>query len=150
MKIREATTSDASSIYNLNKECLPIYYSLIEHLILILTPGYLVIVAERDNGEIIGYMIGQYEKDNFHICSIGVTNKYRRKGIGKLLIDYLVINSNSDYKSITLNVHDENESGINFYKKNGFQVEKFLKDYYGDSLDSASRSAFLLRKRLEV
>ena len=150
MKIRQATISDASSIYELNKECLPIYFSLLEHISLILAPFFLVIVAERNNGEIIGYMIGQYETDNFHIYSIGVSNKYRRKGIGKMLIDYLVTNHNNDYKSITLNVHDLNESGINFYKKNGFQIEKTLKNYYDGNLKSTSQNALFMRKIVKV
>lgn len=145
MKIRLATIYDVNEIQKLNKECLPIYYSYVEHILYIMNSANLVILAEEDK-QIIGYLIGEYSTNNFHIFSIGVTEKYRSRGVGKLLIDYLVQNSNKRYDNITLNVHDLNEKGIRFYKKNKFQIVKHLKNYYNGELTSPSQSAYEMKR----
>ncbi len=148
MIIRQATIFDATNLTNLNKECLPIYYSYLQQISYILSPYNLVIVVEHKNN-LIGYIIGEYNKDNnFHILSIGVKEKYRRKGIGKHMIDYIVNNVKSCCNNITLYVHDMNEKGINFYKKNGFRDIEYIKDYYKGALsnDISSYGAYIMKK----
>lgn len=150
MKIRLAQVDDINDIYNLNKECLPIYYSHLEHLLFLMSNTNLVLMATKDN-QAIGYLIGEYrlESKNFHIFSIGTSEKYRSQGVGKLLINYLVENSNHKYNNITLNVHDLNERGIRFYLKNKFNIVEHLKNYYGNQLQSPSQSAYEMKRIIE-
>lgn len=145
MIIRQATIFDATSLLNLNKECLPIHYSYIQHISYIMSPYNFVIVVERKNN-LIGYTIGEYNDNNFHILSIGVKEKYRRKGIGNHMIDYIANNIKSCCNNITLHVHDLNEKGINFYKKNGFNAIEYIKDYYKGSFESSSYGAYIMKK----
>ena len=144
--IRQATIFDIPNLAELNKECLPIYYDYFQHLSFIMSSSNLVLVVEhKRKQQLIGYLIGEYNynnTNNFHILSIGVLEKYRSKGIGKKLIDNININN------ITLYVHDLNEKGINFYKKNGFTITKYMKDYYKGMFDSLSYGAYLMTKTI--
>ena len=149
MKIRVAQVDDINDIYNLNKECLPIYYSYFEHLLYLMSATNLVLVAVTPENNITGYLIGEYrqENSNFHIFSIGTSEKYRSQGIGKMLINYLVTKSIiKNCNNITLNVHDLNERGISFYKKNKFNIINRLENYYGGQLESKSQSAYEMKR----
>lgn len=145
-KIRKATMSDIQSIYDLNKQCLPIYYSYLEHAMLLLSSSYLVLVAERKS-KIIGYMIGEFNESdrNFHILSIGVDNKFRSKGIGTFFIKELINFIKKKYDNVTLIVHVENTKGIQFYEKNGFNKIEHLVDYYKGNLKANSQDALKMK-----
>ena len=147
--IREATILDIYNLEKLNKECLPIAYSKLQDLEFILSPYNLCLVAE-EKGQLIGFLIGQYNTNNFHILSIGVKEKYRSRGIGKYMIDILVNNPkySKHYNNITLHVHDLNDKGIKFYKKNNFVINKYYKNYYNGILDSKSQGAYLMKKNI--
>jgi ribosomal protein S18 acetylase RimI-like enzyme len=148
INIRVASAFDTGSIFELNKKCLPIYYTLLEHVLYTMSTTNLVLVAENKNKEIVGYLIGEYKKNNFHIGSIGTSKKHRSKGIGKMFIDYLINNHNeyNKYTDITLNVHDLNDKGIRFYKKNKFNIIERLNNYYGGQLKSVSQSAYFMKR----
>ncbi|ARF09946.1 acetyltransferase GNAT family protein [Indivirus ILV1] len=145
MIIRQATIFDVYDLAKLNQECLPIYYSYIQHLSNILSFYYFVIVVEHNN-ILIGYLIGEYDNNNFNILSIGVQEKYRSKGIGKKLIGYILEFVKTSCNYITLHVHDLNKNGINFYKKNGFTIKKYIKNYYEGSFESPSYGAYYMEK----
>ena len=150
--IRKAIIYDTTSISELNKKCLPIYYSYVEYLLLITSPTYLVLVAEINN-EIIGYMVGEFHSSNknFHILSIGVDDKVRSKGIGTYLINKLIIDiKEKKYDNITLFVHDENEKAIKFYIKNDFVKIEHLPNYYEGSLKAKSQGAVKMRKLFTI
>ena len=145
INIRQAGISDIIDLTNLNKECLPIYYNYLQHLSFIMSSNNLVIIAEIKN-KIIGYLIGEYNSNNnFHILSFGISEKYRSKGIGRKIINYIENNKKS-CNNITLYVHDLNEKGINFYKKNGFNNTKYIKDYYKGALPNLSQGAYHMVK----
>ncbi|MCJ7636385.1 MAG: GNAT family N-acetyltransferase [Nitrososphaeraceae archaeon] len=144
MIIRQANCLDVSTLTELNKECLPVYYSQFQHLYNILSPYHLVLVVEAKN-KLIGYLIGEHNDKNFHILSIGVQEKYRSKGIGKHLLDYLT-NNLPDCNNITLYVHDINDKGINFYIKNNFKKVEHIKNYYEGSFESPSYGAYLMKR----
>lgn len=68
--------------------------------------------------EVIGYLIGCRFCDRIDIIRVGVTQEYRRKGVGKLLLDHIL----TDSKKLLLMVRDTNISAIELYKKYGFVV----------------------------
>ena len=146
--IRKAENNDIDSIHSLNKESLPLYYSNLEYLIMFLSSSYMITVTEI-NKKVIAYMIGRYESDaNFHILSIAVDSNYRSQGIGKKLLDDLVIKIINKYNSITLYVHTENVKAINFYERNGFIIVETRINYYNGSLKAQSQNAYKMRKNL--
>ena len=50
---------------------------------------YIILIAELNN-IIIGYLVGELSKENFHILSFGVDNLHRNKGIGAVIIKKLI------------------------------------------------------------
>lgn len=81
------------------------------------------------------------EKNQKHVGILGLTvaRKYRRMGIGKLMMKLLLQEARKnlpDLKMITLNVFGENCIAINLYKKFGFKQYGVLPNgtYYRDKL----------------
>lgn len=138
INIRIAGLNDISTIYELNKSCLPIYYSYFDYAFMLLSPGNLVLLAEYNNIA-SGYLVGEYNSssNSFHILSFGVHTSVRNKGIGRKLIEFLIIQIRKiKYSEITLNVHVENVGGIAFYEKLNFRKMKLLKNYYKGALSN--------------
>ena len=137
VETRIANMNDVNTLHELNKACLPIYYSKLEYIyMLFMTNNYLTLLSTY-NGLICGYLVAEYnDKKNVHILTFGVCENYRQKGIGRKLIDSLVLHVKDRYNEITLHVHVENIGGIEFYKKMGFSKTKNLKNYYNGSLNN--------------
>lgn len=149
ISIRRGDIQDVYNISELNKKCLPIYYSQMECFMTILSLKYIVLVAEMNN-KLVGYMIGELnpDKKNYHIMSIGVDEIYRSIGIGSLLLTYVTNIIKKECNNITLYVHTENTKGVQFYEKNGFDNIETLKDYYAGSLKSKSQDAYKMKKNI--
>ena len=74
------------------------------------------------NMDIIGFCFVEIMETRYHIISLALKKKYRRKGIGTKLINFLSFFVKNLGKKLTLYVHCENLEAINFYKKNGFNI----------------------------
>jgi len=148
--IRIAGVNDTGKLYEINKICLPIYYSYLDYVLMLISSSYLILIAEDDNNT-IGYLVGEYNNNNnFHILSFGVHPSFRNKGIGRKLIDFLVNKiKNQKYTEITLNVHVDNIGGIAFYEKLNFKAVKLLKNYYQGALsDAKSYDGYRMKKNI--
>lgn len=96
---------------------------------LISSDKILLLVAEK-NGEVVGCCFGEIRKkeewaaNKFHgyIQMLFVEEKYRTKGIGRLLIDKIMKwLKEKNIKDIRLRVYDKNTKAIDFYKSLGFK-----------------------------
>lgn len=76
-------------------------------------PDSSIYVYYADN-QIVGFA-GLYEQ---YIAGIFITDNYRNKGIGKLLLERL----KSDYNGLNLHVYEKNEGAIRFYTKHQFEI----------------------------
>ena len=85
--------------------------------------------------EIIGYNIVTFVEREFEIIRLAVAHKYQSKGFGNALLSFLLdqIPNNS---SVFLDVKKSNTSGINPYKKNGFDIINIRYNYYQDGSDT--------------
>lgn len=94
------------------------------------------LVAQKDN-LIVGYIIFWVRFENEgHIISLAVDKKYRRRGIGTmLLISAIQIFKRYGIKDIKLEVRITNRGAREFYKNIGFREEKVIKNYYEDGED---------------
>lgn len=108
--------------------------------------GNLILIAENEV-EIIGDLlfIRGKKKRNSHTgeLAIGVQEPYRGKGIGRQLLQSLVIwaKGQKSIKKLCLQVIEGNDPAIGLYKKVGFQEEgrlknqvMFSKDKYADMI----------------
>lgn len=150
IETRIANMNDVHVLHELNKACLPIYYSKLEYIyMLFMSNNYLSLLSSY-NGIICGYLVAEYNYNkNVHILTFGVCENHRKKGIGRKLIQELVNHIKDNYNEITLHVHVENTGGIEFYKKMGFSKSKVLKNYYNGSLTNAkAQDAFRMIRYL--
>jgi len=82
------------------------------------------------NHKIVGYFILICYKKTIRIYSVAVLSKYRNKGIGSKILDFIVkFGKFLKKERIILEVRISNKS-IRFYKKFGFKIKKLLKNYY--------------------
>lgn len=92
------------------------------------------LVVEIDN-KIVGYIMTTIIYDECEILKIIVEQKYRRQGVGELLlkniIDYCKGNSVS---KIFLEVRSQNVVAKNLYQKIGFEKAGIRDNYYGDDV----------------
>ena len=85
------------------------------------------------NSESIGFLEYSLIYDRIEIDNIEVDFKYRKRGIGTKLMNYLIeIAIRNNVVNITLEVRVSNEAARYLYKKFGFMEVAVRKYYYGD------------------
>jgi len=130
MEIRSATPNDVPYIFDLIKE-LALYEKAPEqvtnskenlHYDLFVAPICEAIVAEEDE-EILGFALyytsySTWKGRCLYLEDFYVKEKYRKRGIGKLLFDEVVrIAKEKKVKRMDWQVLEWNEPGLEFYKK---------------------------------
>lgn len=102
------------------------------------------LVAEQD-GLVVGYVGSQSVLDSADMMNIAVAPSYRRKGIGRALInalaDHLV---SKGIRFLLLEVRVSNTSAISLYKSLGFEQVGKRPRYYNNPREDA----LILRKEL--
>jgi ribosomal-protein-alanine N-acetyltransferase len=87
-----------------------------------------VCLSYFDNDVLCGYLIAQDLLDYYDLLKIYVLPQYRKKGIGRELIDNL-------NKKILLEVREKSPA-ITFYEKMGFSMINIRKNYYSDGTNA--------------
>ena len=155
MNYRKAKLADLQKIFKCGIQNIPVYYSISSLSEIIRSPDYITFVAETKTKFLTGFIIGRFNNSkDFRITSLAVAETHRRRGIATRLIMHLKMHLTkfkSSVKSLTLHVHTENTGAIELYKKMGFKVLKFKKDYYfglrtktQDAYKIQTRSSFFL------
>ena len=96
------------------------------------------IVAEEDDGKIVGYVGAWYILDEAHITNVAVHKDFRGKKIGNGLIEALIDMCDRDkMASITLEVRAGNFVAQGLYKKYDFLAGGVRKEYYTNNKEDA-------------
>ncbi|MCS7108753.1 MAG: ribosomal protein S18-alanine N-acetyltransferase [Sulfolobales archaeon] len=152
--IREATENDIQKVIEVNLIALPEHYTQDFWLDHLRAWGKAFLVAEVDN-KVVGYVMCRVESGiGFlrrgliklgHVVSIAVLPEYRRKGIGRRIMEESIKRLKEYYNvsEIYLEVRVSNVPAINLYEKLGFRKVKTIKYYYLDGED-----AFVMAKTL--
>lgn len=86
-----------------------------------------------EDDQLVGYLDYSFIYDRIEIDNFFVAESFRRKGIGKKILSYLVVIAiNLHVVNITLEVRESNEVARELYKKFGFREVALRKFYYGD------------------
>ncbi len=97
--------------------------------------AYYVVGVEAE--EVVCY--GGFHKvlDEAQMANIAVKEKYRGKGLGKMLVKKLLELAKSiGVKSVTLEVRADNAVGIRLYESFGFRTEGVRRKYYENEHDA--------------
>ena len=92
-----------------------------------------------EHGErVVGFMIYELHKTRLHILNFAVSDEFRRRGVGRQMIEKLVSKLSSQRRTrITLEVRETNLSAQLFFKQAGFRAVTVLRAYYEDSPEDA-------------
>lgn len=92
-----------------------------------LNKPYNYIYGYYENDKLLGFIHITLAIDEADIVNIVVDNYYRKKGIGKKLIEYTIKEHN--LKALNLEVRQSNDA-VNFYLKMGFKTLRTIPNYY--------------------
>ena len=121
-KIKDILNSEFDDFWNYN-----VFKSELENE----NSKYIVAII---NNEIVGFAGIWIAIDEAHITNIVTKKPYRNQGIGKILLDNLIILSESlNLNSITLEVRESNIPAIKLYEKFDFKNLGIRKNYYENS-----------------
>lgn len=96
-----------------------------------------IIVAESEDGAVLGYAGLQTVLDEGYITNVAVDNTYRRQGIADELIAAFVRFGQAKLAFLTLEVRASNAPAIALYAKHGFVEVGRRKNYYDDPKEDA-------------
>lgn len=96
-----------------------------------------IIVAEGEDGTVIGYAGLQTVLDEGYINNVAVDGKYRRQGVADELIAAFVRFGQAKLAFLTLEVRASNAPAIALYAKHGFAEVGRRKNYYDDPKEDA-------------
>lgn len=96
-----------------------------------------VIVAEGENGTVLGYAGVNTVLDEGYINNVAVRSQYRRMGVADALLGTFIRFAEEHLAFLTLEVRASNDKAISLYTKNGFVQEGRRKDYYKDPKEDA-------------
>ena len=95
------------------------------------------IVAEED-GHIAGYAGTWLVINEAHVTNVAVSGLHRRKGIGRLLMEKLMMLArDSGMDSMTLEVRVTNAAARHLYQQMGFVEAGIRKNYYSETKEDA-------------
>ena len=145
--IRRAELSDLISVMEINLKTLPEHYSDYFYESLLAEIPEAFIVAEI-GGKQVGYIMckTEYGFSNFkklgfvkkgHVVSIAVLDDYRKRGIGRVLVEESVKGVKSrKCDEFYLEVRCSNNDAVRLYEKLGFVIRQQLNTYYRDGEDA--------------
>ena len=96
---------------------------------------FMCFLSAKDNKKVLGYIGAYVINGELEILNFVVDGLHQRTGLGTLLFNEL-LNRYPDAKTVVLEVREQNEKGINFYKKNNFNVISKRKHYYKNGEDA--------------
>ena len=99
------------------------------------------------NNEVIAFCLIEYlyEKDTIEIDILCVKREFKGNHLGKSLLSYCINYCNElDFKNYALHVSTTNTPAFNLYKKLGFVIKYFIKNYYNDEKPEDSDAYFMI------
>jgi [ribosomal protein S18]-alanine N-acetyltransferase len=141
-RLRDFEPADFDFLYQIDQSCFPpgISYSRHELAYYMNLRGTFTLVAETtgERLEIAGFIVGQKNlKGMGHIITIDTVTKFRRHGLGSILMHAAEDRLRSTgCHAVILEVAVDNASAIAFYKRLGYFVLKTIPRYYHDRLDA--------------
>ena len=95
------------------------------------------IVAEDENGHVLGYAGLHVILDEGYIDNVAVRPDCRRQGIADRLLQVFCRFGEANLSFLTLEVRASNSAAIALYEKHGFREAGRRKDYYSDPQEDA-------------
>lgn len=136
-KINKMTIEDLESIKNILASDFDNFWSFDVLEAELECDNSYVIVAKNTDNTIIGFAGLKTILDEADIMNIVVKKDFRHNGIGSILLENLInYSKNTNMKTITLEVNENNLSAIRLYDKFSFDKLGIRKKYYNGESDA--------------
>lgn len=97
-----------------------------------------IICIEEDSGIVVGFLIFRLFVDFIEIINIAVRKKYRMKGVGREMMDYLYDSAKrKNIGEVYLEVRESNFVARKFYNQCDFSIVSKRNFYYKNPLEHA-------------
>lgn len=134
--LRLATEIDLPAILTIEQASFPLPWKEEAFRSELRNPCSQLWVAE-DGTHIIGYACAWFILDEGQIVNVAVLPHYRRYGIGKTLIQYLIQEAKiRGVNTLSLEVRKSNHAALKLYKSFGFHMVTVRKQYYENNEDA--------------
>lgn len=149
-RIRTIDASHCDLLAALHAECFPKAWDRASFAALLTMPGSMGVLAESsaDTGEPepAGYVLALDTGADWEILSLGVRPPFRRRGVGRALMDCVLAQMPADLPpSLVLEVAADNIAAQELYAELGFQNVGRRPRYYNRS-DSTPVDALILKR----
>lgn len=137
IKIETMTLNHVDDVLEVSKESFPISWSRESFINEINNPlaHYLVAISDA---KVVGFVGVWIVVGEANITNIAVSNSFRKKGIGNLLMKNIIkLCKENDTTDMNLEVRASNIKAQNLYEKFGFIKESIRKKYYEDNKEDA-------------
>lgn len=134
--VEDALVKYLDRLYEIERECFYEEAFTKKQIAQLLTDYNSISLIARENGEIVGFVVGMVYPDrkavNGHVLTIDVSPSHRRKGIGRMLLQEMEsIFSQKGVQACLLEVREDNVAAISLYRKLGYKEVGRLENYYG-------------------
>jgi ribosomal-protein-alanine acetyltransferase len=132
----DASIKDLGRLYEIEKECFDEEAFSRRQIASLLTDYNSVSLVVKENGKIVGFIIGIIHFDKHvasgHILTIDTARAHRRRGVAQMLLSEIEkIFASKGVKECLLEVREDNAAALNLYRKLGYDKIGKLKNYYG-------------------
>ncbi len=129
---------DLEEVLAIEEESFPVPWSKASFLYELLENERAFYYVARSDGKVVGYIGMWMILDEGHITNIAVAAAYRRRGIGRALLQYLVgASKRLGIRYLTLEVRRSNIPAQNLYEELGFVRTGIRPRYYQDNQEDA-------------
>jgi ribosomal-protein-alanine N-acetyltransferase len=135
MEIIKASILDLNALRKLEQESFEKDAWPLFDLIAVLTFSQVVRYKAVEDGQMVGFVAGDPHPGEGWgwIATIAVDQRYRRRGIGRALLQ--VCETNLGVSRSKLTVRLSNQAAITMYEKEGYKTTDIWKAYYNDGED---------------
>ena len=137
-QLRPYRPSDFETLYRIDQVCFPegIAYGRFEMKVYLRADGSYCLIAEAA-GQVAGFILAELAPDEGHIITLDVLEKYRRQGIGSLLLAAAEKEAVSRGGTrMVLETATNNKAGIALWRKHGYRQFATIESYYGPGRDA--------------
>lgn len=141
--IRELTAADVEDVSRIEKDVFSLPWKPDDFLAMVEADYAYYFVAE-ENSEIAGYCGLRNMAGEGEITNVAVAEKFRRRGVGRGLMEYLLKKAASlGIEALTLEVRVSNIPAISLYESLGFRGEGVRPGFY----EKPKEDALIMWKR---
>lgn len=144
--IAPMTEACVQNVKNLEIECGLSPWTIADYMKEMERSDSITAVA-KNNTEVIGFIVARLRvrsddparnHGEIEIYNIAVKSGFRRRGIGKALLNYLLQTPLArEASTVWLEVRESNDMALNFYKKNGFKKAYVRTGFFSSPVENA-------------